>query len=107
MQIHYFLYLCPRQIIMLAVEIENQSVGYRPPVLVTGDDDSNFKLTKAITGKRCGTQWAGSGEETVSLFLENRDRAGTILTDIRTPVMDDLDAIQCIRREGGTLPIII
>ena len=35
MQIYYFLYLCPEQTIILAMEIENQSVDYRPPVSYT------------------------------------------------------------------------
>ena len=34
MQIYYFLYLCPEQTIILAMEIENQSVDYRPLILV-------------------------------------------------------------------------
>ena len=46
MQIYYFLYLCPEQTIILAMEIENQSVDYRPLILVAEDDDSNFKLDR-------------------------------------------------------------
>ena len=99
MQIYYFLYLCPEQTIILAMEIENQSVDYRPLILVAEDDDSNFKLIKAIMAK--------NGEEIVSLFLENRDKADAILMDIKMPVMNGLDATQRIRREGGTLPIIM
>ena len=82
------------------MEIENQSVDYRPLILVAEDDDSNFKLIKAIIGKKCEVQWARNGEEIVSLFLENRDKADAIL-------MNGLDATQRIRREGGTLPIIM
>ena len=107
MQIYYFLYLCPEQTIILAMEIENQSVDYRPLILVAEDDDSNFKLIKAIIGKKCEVQWARNGEEIVSLFLENRDKADAILMDIKMPVMNGLDATQRIRREGGTLPIIM
>ena len=107
MQIYYFLYLCLEQTIILAMEIENQSVDYRPLILVAEDDDSNFKLIKAIIGKKCEVQWARNGEEIVSLFLENRDKADAILMDIKMPVMNGLDATQRIRREGGTLPIIM
>ena len=126
MQIYYFLYLCPEQTIILAMEIENQSVDYRPLILVAEDDDSNFKLIKAIIGKKCEVQWARNGEEIVSLFLEllidtaeNGRRAldmfeasepgyySAILMDIQMPVMNGLDATQRIRREGGTLPIIM
>ena len=89
------------------MEIENQSVDYRPLILVAEDDDSNFKLIKAIIGKKCEVQWARNGEEIVSLFLENRDKADAILMDIKMPVMNGLDATQRIRREGGTLPIIM
>ena len=88
MQIYYFLYLCPEQTIILAMEIENQSVDYRPLILVAEDDDSNFKLIKAIIGKKCEVQWARNGEEIVSLFLENRDKADAILMDIKMPVVN-------------------
>lgn len=33
------------------METENQSADYRPLILVAEDDDSNFKLIKAIIGK--------------------------------------------------------
>ena len=110
MQIYYFLYLCPEQTIILAMEIENQSVDYRPLILVAEDDDSNFKLIKAIIGKKCEVQWARNGEEIVSLFLENRDKADAILMDIKMPVMNGYDAARAIRRslhkQAGTIPII-
>ena len=48
MQIYYFLYLCLGQTIIQVMEIDNQSVDYRPLILVAEDDDSNFKLIKAI-----------------------------------------------------------
>ena len=110
MQIYYFLYLCPEQTIILAMEIENQSVDYRPLILVAEDDDSNFKLIKAIIGKKCEVQWARNGEEIVSLFLENRDKADAILMDIKMPVMNGYDAARAIRRslhkQAETIPII-
>ena len=34
------------------MEIEKQSEDYRPLILVAEDDDSNFKLIKAIIGKK-------------------------------------------------------
>ena len=97
MQIYYFLYLCPEQTIILAMEIENQSVDYRPLILVAEDDDSNFKLIKAIIGKKCEVQWARNGEEIVSLFREYRDRADAILMDIKMPVMNGYEATKQIR----------
>ena len=83
---------------------------FRPLILVAEDDDSNFKLIKAIIGKKCEVQWARNGEEIVSLFLENRDKADAILMDIKMPVMNGYDAARAIRRslhkQAGTIPII-
>ena len=31
---------------------------FRPLILVAEDDDSNFKLIKAIIGKKCDIEWA-------------------------------------------------
>jgi len=67
------------------MEIDNQSVDYRPLILVAEDDDSNFKLIKAIIGRKCEIMWAKNGEEIVSLFREYRDRADAILMDIKMP----------------------
>lgn len=90
------------------MEIGNQSVDYRPLILVAEDDDSNFKLIKAIIGKRCEIMWAKNGEEIChSLFHENRDKTDAILMDIKMPIMNGLEATRLIREEGGTLPIIM
>ena len=89
------------------METENQSADDRPLILVAEDDDSNFKLIKAIIGKKCEIMWAKNGEEIVSLFRENRDKTAAILMDIKMPVMNGLDATRIIREEGGTLPIIM
>lgn len=94
MQIYYFLYLCLGQTIIQVMEIDNQSVDYRPLILVAEDDDSNFKLIKAIIGRKCEIMWAKNGEEIVSLFREYRDRADAILMDIKMPVMNGLEATQ-------------
>ena len=47
-----------------------QTNEFRPLILVAEDDDSNFKLIKAIIGKKCDIQWAKNGEEIVALFKE-------------------------------------
>ena len=107
MQIYYFLYLCLGQTIIQVMEIDNQSVDYRPLILVAEDDDSNFKLIKAIIGRKCEIMWAKNGEEIVSLFHENRDKTDAILMDIKMPIMNGLEATRLIREEGGTLPIIM
>ena len=45
-----------------------QTSEFRPLILVAEDDDSNFKLIKAIIGKKCDILWARNGEEMVNLF---------------------------------------
>ena len=79
------------------METENQSADYRPLILVAEDDDSNFKLIKAIIGKKCEIMWAKNGEEIVSLFRENRDKTAAILMDIKMPVMNGYEATRQIR----------
>ena len=56
------------------MESEQTSV-LRPLILVAEDDDSNFKLIKAIIGKKCDIEWAKNGEE--------RRRNGAVVS--RTP----------------------
>ena len=63
------------------METGNLSEDYRPLILVAEDDDSNFKLIKAIIGKKCEILWAKNGEEMVNLFKENRGK--TILLSCR------------------------
>lgn len=89
------------------MEVEKQSEDYRPLILVAEDDDSNFKLIKAIIGKRCDILWAMNGEDMVKLFHENRGEAAAILMDIKMPVMNGLDATLIIRKEDKELPIIM
>lgn len=89
------------------METEKLSEDYRPLILVAEDDESNFKLIKAIIGKKCDILWAKNGEEMVALFKENRDKAEAILMDIKMPIMNGLDATVIIRQDNGTLPIIM
>ena len=65
------------------MEIEKVSGDYRPLILVAEDDDSNFKLIKAIIGKKCEILWAKNGEDIVNLFEENRDKAEAILMEYK------------------------
>lgn len=65
-----------------------QTNEFRPLILVAEDDDSNFKLIKAIIGKKCDIQWAKNGEEIVALFKEYGKEAKAILMDIKMPVMN-------------------
>ena len=89
------------------MEIEKVSGDYRPLILVAEDDDSNFKLIKAIIGKKCEILWAKNGEDIVNLFEENRDKAEAILMDIKMPIMNGLDATVIIRKKDKELPIIM
>ena len=86
--------------------MENESTtDFRPLILVAEDDDSNFKLIKAIIGKKCDILWAKNGEEIVKLFNENRGKAAAIL--IKMPIMTGLDATVIIRKEDQKIPIIM
>ena len=91
----------------LVMETENLSKDYRPLILVAEDDDSNFKLIKAIIGKKCEILWAKNGEEMVNLFKENRGKTDAILMDIKMPIMNGLEATKIIREEEKELPIIM
>ena len=87
--------------------MENESTtDFRPLILVAEDDDSNFKLIKAIIGKKCDILWAKNGE-IVKLFNENRGKAAAILMDIKMPIMTGLDATVIIRKEDQKIPIIM
>lgn len=79
----------------------------RPLILVAEDDDSNFKLIKAIIGKKCDILWGRTGEEIVKLFDENKDKAQAILMDIKMPVMTGLEATVLIREKDKNIPIIM
>lgn len=90
----------------MIMETERQE-EYRPLILVAEDDDSNFKLIKAIIGRKCEIVWARNGQEMVTLYKENKDKAEAILMDIKMPLMTGLEATKIIRGEGATLPIIM
>ena len=88
------------------MESEQTSV-LRPLILVAEDDDSNFKLIKAIIGKKCDIEWAKNGEEMVQLFQEHQHIASAILMDIKMPLMNGLEATKIIRESNTEIPIIM
>ena len=86
--------------------MENEEIkSLRPLILVAEDDDSNFKLIKAIIGKKCDILWAKNGEEMLNLYRDHGKEA--ILMDIKMPIMNGLEATRIIRQQGATLPIIM
>ena len=74
-----------------------QTSEFRPLILVAEDDDSNFKLIKAIIGKKCDILWARNGEEMVNLFQTHGENAKAMLMDIKMPLMNGLEATKIIR----------
>lgn len=84
-----------------------QTTEYRPLILVAEDDDSNFKLIKAIIGKKCDIEWAKNGQEMVDLFRQHGDKAEAMLMDIKMPIMNGLDATKIIRQTDMEIPIIM
>ena len=90
------------------METGNLSEDYRPLILVAEDDDSNFKLIKAIIGKKCEILW---GKEPVKRWLvcskRTRGKTAAILMDIKMPIMNGLEATKIIREEEKELPIIM
>ena len=88
--------------------MENEEIkSLRPLILVAEDDDSNFKLIKAIIGKKCDILWAKNGEEMLNLYRDHGKEAWAILIDIKMPITNGLEATRIIRQQGATLPIIM
>lgn len=84
-----------------------QTTEFRPLILVAEDDDSNFKLIKAIIGKKCDIEWAKNGEEMVQLFRQHHEKTKAMLMDIKMPVMNGLEATKIIRESNTDIPIIM
>ncbi|WP_294476748.1 response regulator [uncultured Bacteroides sp.] len=84
-----------------------QTTENRPLILVAEDDDSNFKLIKAIIGKKCDIEWAKNGQEMVELFEQHQHKARAMLMDIKMPIMNGLEATKIIRESNKVIPIIM
>lgn len=84
-----------------------QTNEFRPLILVAEDDDSNFKLIKAIIGKKCDIEWARNGEEMVQLFKQHHEKVKAMLMDIKMLVMNGLEATKIIRESNTEIPIIM
>ena len=84
-----------------------QTTNEMPLVLVAEDDESNFKLIRAIIGKRCRLEWGRTGEELLNLYQQHKNEALMILMDIKMPIMTGLEATAKLRAEGCKLPIVV
>lgn len=89
------------------MEATNNAQDYRPLILVAEDDDSNFKLIKAIIGKKYDIVWAKNGAEMVENFKEHQGKAAAVLMDIKMPIMNGLEATKIIRGMSPDIPIIM
>lgn len=89
------------------MEATDNAIDNRPLILVAEDDDSNFKLIKAIIQKKYRIEWAKNGSEMVELFKKHGHEAVALLMDIKMPIMNGLDATKTIREMNPTIPIIM
>lgn len=87
--------------------MEDKMEEIRPLILVAEDDDSNFKLIKAIIGKKYDIIWARNGQEMVDLFTTHQGKAAALLMDIKMPIMTGLEATRIIRDMDPEIPVIM
>ena len=79
----------------------------RPLILVAEDDESNFKLIKAIINNRCDVLWARNGQEMLNLYEQHGEQADVLLMDLKMPLMDGLEATHIIRQSSPDITIIV
>lgn len=74
-------------------------------ILIAEDVESNYKLLEIILRKEYDLLWAKNGREAVDMTVTQHPDA--VLMDIKMPVMDGIEALKEIRKEGLALPVIM
>lgn len=101
---HFYLY------IYIPLQNHMENTNTKPPektIIVAEDTASNFQLIKAYLKKTdINILWAKNGAEAIDI-LSKEEKIDLILMDIQMPVMDGIDAIEQIRKEGNQVPIIV
>ena len=79
---------------------------FRRTVLVVEDELVNSQLLGYILSEEYNVLYAEDGEKALAVLKENKGHISMVLTDIKMPVMDGLEATKKIKASHPDLPII-